>query len=61
MKTSKVARRKENGSQILLKMRLLGDPKNSKDERWENWDYLKISFRERYLQNEIWENIFKIK
>ena len=61
MKTSKVARRKENGSQILLKMILLDDPKNSKDERWENWDYLKISFRERYLQNEIWENIFKIK
>ena len=33
-------------------MGLLGDPKNSKDERWENWDYLKIGIKERYLQNE---------
>ena len=33
MKNLKVVRRKENGYQILLKMRLLGDPKNSKDER----------------------------
>ena len=29
--------------------------KNSKDERWENWGYLKIRISERYLQNEIWE------
>ena len=60
MKNSKVAHRKENGGQILLKLRL-SDSENSKDEIWENGDYLKIRFRERYLQNEIWENIFKNK
>ena len=39
MEISKMARQKENDGQILLKMRLMGDPKNSKDEKWENWDY----------------------
>ena len=51
----------ENGNKVLLEMGFLGDLKNSKDERWENWDYLKIRIRERYLQNEIKKNIFKIK
>ena len=41
MKNSKVARRKENGGQILLKIGLL-ELKNSKDGKWENLDYLKI-------------------
>ena len=33
MKILKVARWRENGSQTLLKMRLFGDLKNSKDEK----------------------------
>ena len=37
----KVACRTENDSQILLKMGLLGDSENSRDEKWESWDYLK--------------------
>ena len=37
----KIAWQKEkNGINILLKMGLLR-PKNSKDERWGSWDYLK--------------------
>ena len=40
-------------------MEFLGDPKNSKGEIRENWNYLKIRIWERYLQNGIWEIIFK--
>ena len=47
----KVACRTENDSQILLKMGLLGDSENSRDEKWESWDYLKTR---------IWENIYKM-
>ena len=32
-KIMKIAYREENSGKILLKMRLLDDPKNSKDER----------------------------
>ena len=33
--------RRKDGNKVLLKMGLLGDPKNSKDEIWGNWNYLK--------------------
>ena len=38
----KLFARRKDGNQVLLKMGFLGDPKNPKDERWENWNYLKI-------------------
>ena len=36
-----IACQKENDSKILLKFGLLGSKKNSKDKRWESWDYLR--------------------
>ena len=50
---------RKDGNKVLLKMEFLGDPKNSKGEIRENWNYLKIRIWERYLQNGIWEIIFK--
>ena len=47
----KVACWKENCSKILLKIGLLGAPENSRDEKWESWDYSKTK---------IWENIYKM-
>ena len=38
----KLFARRKDGNQVLLKMGFLGDPKNPKDERGENWNYLKI-------------------
>ena len=37
----KLFARRKDGNQVLLKIGFLGDPKNSKNERGENWNYLK--------------------
>ena len=37
----KLFAKRKDGNQVLLKIVLLGDPKNSKDERWGSWDYLR--------------------
>ena len=44
--------------QILLEMEFLG-PKNSKDESF--WDLKLFKNQENYLQNGVWEIIFKIR
>ena len=44
--------------QILLEMGFLG-PKNSKDESF--WDLKLFENQENYLQNGVWEIIFKIR
>ena len=47
--------RKMTANFFYWKVRLL-EPKNSKEEVWENWDYLKIRFLRKCLQNGIRSN-----
>ena len=50
---------KKMATKFYIKMGFSGDPKNSKDERGENWNYLKNQNLSNYSQSGIQEIYFQ--
>ena len=57
-KNSKVARRKENGGQILLKMSLV-EPKDSKDENFDDLKSFKKTKIGKSFENRVRKSLFR--